>query len=98
MIEWLAPVLDPRSAGLLYDSREAIIFHEPAWMALLHREYGFAFQAVCVVDGADVLAGLPLARVRSRLTGDRLVALPFSDCCAPLFREGSDAPEIRREL
>jgi CelD/BcsL family acetyltransferase involved in cellulose biosynthesis len=39
------------------------------------------------VTGADgrLAAGLPVAFVRSRLTGARLISLPFSDACQPLY-------------
>jgi hypothetical protein len=37
------------------------------------------------VDGT-LVAGLPVATVRSRLTGPRLVAVPFSDRCDPIYR------------
>src|SRR6185436_8900189 len=51
----------------------------------------YAFEACCLVDDqGSVAAGLPWARIESRLTGRRLVAVPFSDACAPLV---DGAPE-----
>jgi CelD/BcsL family acetyltransferase involved in cellulose biosynthesis len=95
----LDPLTDPRWPALLRQSHEATIFHEPAWLTLLNRHFGFPFYAVCVIgDGGDVVAGLPIARVRSRLTDDRLVALPFSDRCSPLYARGADTEEVRRLL
>ncbi len=42
--------------------------------------------ALCVTgDDGTILAGIPLARVSSRLTGRRLVAVPFSDVCPPAY-------------
>lgn len=51
--------------------------------------------AACVEDaGGQVLGGLPVARIRSVLTGKRLVALPFTDACPPLV--AGDAPDATR--
>lgn len=70
---------------------DATIFHHPAWLALLRAQYGYGVGLWCIGDGAGaVAAGLPVACVRSRLTGTRLVALPFSDSCRPLAAPGCD--------
>jgi CelD/BcsL family acetyltransferase involved in cellulose biosynthesis len=45
----------------------------------------------CVVDaGGRIRAGLPLALVSSRLTGRRLVCVPFADHAAPLTTAGDN--------
>ena len=67
---------------------QATAFHHPAWTSVLADAYGFepGVFALRSIEG-DVVAGLPFVRVRSRLTGSRLVALPFTDhspaLCAP---------------
>lgn len=62
-----------------------MVFHHPAWIGLLREQYGYASHALVALDDAgEPAAGLPICRVSSRLTGTRLVALPFSDLCAPL--------------
>jgi CelD/BcsL family acetyltransferase involved in cellulose biosynthesis len=82
------PLGDPRWMRLLEQAPGATVFHHPAWLRLLRDQYGYGMTAV-VVEGADgaLLAGLPLARVDSRLTGRRLVAVPFSDVCPPLIAD-----------
>jgi CelD/BcsL family acetyltransferase involved in cellulose biosynthesis len=70
------------------------VFHHPAWLALLERRYRYSFTAPCVADDTGALvAGLPVARVESRITGRRLVALPFSDLCPPLLAQPGDRSE-----
>ncbi len=54
-------------------------------------------QAWTVLDGDEIVGGLPVARVDSRLTGRRLVALPFCDVCGPLFAADAD-PAVRPAL
>lgn len=76
---------------------EASVFHHPSWLELLHGQYGYEIEACCVVDETSAVAGLPLAVIASRLTGRRLVALPFSDACPPLLK--LDAPaDVRQAL
>jgi CelD/BcsL family acetyltransferase involved in cellulose biosynthesis len=81
----LDPLGDPRWGEFLGRAPGASIFHHPAWLGLLRRQYGYEFTAWCAIDGrGEIVAGLPVARVDSWLTGRRLVAVPFSDTCFPL--------------
>lgn len=92
----LDPVNDPRWARLVACSPAARIYHHPAWLALIAGSYGYRLAAPVVVAGnGEPIAGLPMALVASRLTGRRLVALPFSDCCAPLLAEGAPADALQ---
>jgi CelD/BcsL family acetyltransferase involved in cellulose biosynthesis len=79
------PVRDPRWQRLIDRAPEASAFHHPAWLRLLQAQYRYPLTASCVAapDGR-LLAGLPIAAIGSRITGRRLVALPFSDICEPL--------------
>lgn len=93
----LDPLTDPRWSALVDRAPATTIFHHPAWLALLRGEYGYAFAAVGVQRDGELVAGLPVALVSSRVTGRRLVALPFSDLCAPLTLARDD-PEALAEL
>jgi CelD/BcsL family acetyltransferase involved in cellulose biosynthesis len=80
------PLADPRWQQLVAHSADGGIFHHAQWLRLLRAQYGYRMQALCVADaGGEILAGVPFAHIRSRLTGNRLVALPFSDLCPPVF-------------
>lgn len=84
------PLADPRWAELVAASDGALPFHHPAWLRLLHEQYGYELIACCAeAPNGDLTGGLPLARIDSRLTGSRLVALPFSDLCPPLEVAGA---------
>ena len=55
------------------------------WLQALQRAYGY--EPVVLVssrDNTELDNGLLFCRVRSWLTGNRIVSLPFSDHCAPL--------------
>jgi CelD/BcsL family acetyltransferase involved in cellulose biosynthesis len=83
--ERLDPQTDPRWLAAIASAPDSCVFHHPSWLHLLERSYGYEIQALGVVDGGTLVAGLPLARVASPLTGTRLVALPFSDVCPPFY-------------
>jgi CelD/BcsL family acetyltransferase involved in cellulose biosynthesis len=88
----LDPVADQRWQDLVDRSPGASVFHHPAWLGLLARHYGYTFAAPCAIDpDGRAEAGLPVALVASRLTGRRLVAVPFSDRCGPLVAAGAGA-------
>jgi CelD/BcsL family acetyltransferase involved in cellulose biosynthesis len=96
--ELLDPCTDARWEDFVGRAAGATMFHHPAWMTLLADRYRYDFAASCVVDdGGRVAAGLPWARIESRLTGKRLVALPFSDACPPLF-DGASEEELARAV
>ena len=84
-VEQLDPLTDPRWGRFVDATRGASVFAHPAWLSLLARSYRYGISALCVTDsGGEPVLGLPIARVESRLTGRRLVALPFSDVCPPV--------------
>jgi CelD/BcsL family acetyltransferase involved in cellulose biosynthesis len=95
-IEVMDPLNDDRWGALVAAAAGASIFHHPRWLQLLHGQYGYELRAPCVLEGDRALAGLPVARITSVLTGRRLVALPFSDVCAPLL--DADAPAQARAM
>jgi CelD/BcsL family acetyltransferase involved in cellulose biosynthesis len=92
--ELLDPRTDDRWEEFVRRAAGATMFHHPAWLALLSARYRYDFTASCLVDDdGRVVAGLPWARIESRLTGRRLVALPFSDACRPLV-DGAAEDEL----
>jgi CelD/BcsL family acetyltransferase involved in cellulose biosynthesis len=90
-VEQLDPLADPRWGRFVDATPSAGVFAHPAWLDLLARRYRYGISALCVTgDGGEPVLGLPIARVESRLTGKRLVALPFSDVCPPVRGAGAD--------
>jgi CelD/BcsL family acetyltransferase involved in cellulose biosynthesis len=86
------PLADPRWLALASSTPGASVFHHPTWLELVRHTYGYGVFATCAIDRAGrLVAGLPLVHVTSRLSGRRLVAVPFADLCGPLVLP--DAPE-----
>lgn len=82
---FIDPIADPAWLRFVEDSPSGEIFHHPRWLELLRTQYGYELQACCIQNGSGIEVGIPIARVSSRLTGQRLVSLPFSDMCGPVL-------------
>ena len=79
------PLRDPRWAEMVERHPRASVLHTPGWLEALRRTYGY--EPVVYTTSpprVDLTDGLVLCRIRSRITGRRLVSLPFSDHCEPL--------------
>ena len=75
----LDPATDAAWASFVETCPDASIYHHPASLRLLRDQYGLELAAIGVEnEHGELVAGLPLARTRSALTGKRMVALPFS--------------------
>jgi hypothetical protein len=80
------PTQDARWAELAERHPGASVFHSVAWLKALRRTYGYEPMAFTTSSSTGELKnGLVFCQVNSRLTGHRLVSLPFSDHCEPLF-------------
>jgi CelD/BcsL family acetyltransferase involved in cellulose biosynthesis len=82
---WLDPLTDARWPAFVERHPSSSIFHTPGWLRALQKTYGFTPTVLTTAPpGSDLTDGIPFCRIRSRLTGARLVSLPFSDHCQPL--------------
>ena len=62
------------------------MFQTVPWLRALQRTYGYEPVAFTTSPpNGELTNGLVFCHVRSWLTGERLVSLPFSDHCEPLF-------------
>jgi len=93
--EWLDPISDPRWGELLARHSQASVFHSRGWLEALRRTYGYEPVALATRTQAGHLkSALVFCHVRSYLTGRRLVSLPFSDHCDPLYESADDEKEL----
>jgi hypothetical protein len=82
---WIDPLSDPRWAAFIDGHPSASAFHTPAWLGALNRTYGYTPTVLTSSPPGHPLAdGIVFCRIRSPITGARLVSLPFTDHCAPL--------------
>jgi CelD/BcsL family acetyltransferase involved in cellulose biosynthesis len=79
------PLTDARWDDLISRHPKATAFHKKEWLAALRETYGYEpFAATSAGPGEPLADGLVACRVRSWLTGTRIVSLPFTDHCDPL--------------
>jgi CelD/BcsL family acetyltransferase involved in cellulose biosynthesis len=98
-IHVIKPLEDPRWADLINQHPKASVFHTTAWLGALSRTYGYKPVAFTTSPPDGPLGnGLVACDVRSWLTGHRLVSLPFSDYCEPLFDSPDELQFVIRYL
>ena len=89
------PLRDPSWPNFLQRNAHASVFHSPAWLRALQATYGYEPVAyTTTAPGGEISNGWVFCRVRSWLTGARLVSLPFSDHCDPLCGSAAELDEI----
>lgn len=93
------PTLDARWAELAERHAGASVFHSVPWLKALQRTYGYDPVVFTTSPPTGELHnGLVFCHVKSWLTGHRLVSLPFSDHCEPLFDSVEDVSFLIRYL
>jgi CelD/BcsL family acetyltransferase involved in cellulose biosynthesis len=81
----LDPLQDPRWKEFLEGHPQASVFHTPEWLEALRRTYGYEpLVLTTAAPGKELRDGIVFCHVRSWLTGNRAVSLPFADHCQPL--------------
>jgi Acetyltransferase (GNAT) domain len=84
MVYQIDPLTDQRWAEFLTRHPQASIFHSPEWLRALERTYGYRPIVFTTCKEGKLSDGVVFCLIRSWLTGNRLVSLPFSDHCQPL--------------
>lgn len=99
VVSAIDPVQDSRWSALIAKHPRASVFHTPGWLEALRRTYGFRPEAYTTSPSMGELTdGFLFVPIRSWLTGHRIVSLPFSDHCAPLFSSPEALTSILRHL
>jgi len=85
------PLRDPRWRELVQAHAHGSVFHSPSWLEALRTTYGYDPVVISTCAPNEALTnGLVVCRVKSWLTGHRLVSVPFSDHCEPLVNNADD--------
>jgi hypothetical protein len=89
------PLRDRRWDLLVEAHPESSLFHTSGWLQALCRSYGYEAVAYTTsAPGDELTNAVVFCRVKSWLTGSRLVSLPFSDHCQPLRSASADLTEV----
>jgi hypothetical protein len=85
------PLRDERWDDFAKSHPSGSIYHSSFWFGILKQTYSFTPFYYSLTDGNNKLIGIiPLFLVKSFLTGNRMVSLPFSDFCGPIFLKVED--------
>lgn len=91
----LDPLQDCRWVELVANHPRSSVFHQRGWLKALSRSYGYRpLVLTSAPPGARLPDGVVFCEVKSWITGNRLVSLPFSDHTEPLLDETSDSFEF----
>jgi len=86
MIYRVDPLNDVRWTEFVERHPKATVFHSVGWLRALHTTYGYEPLAYTTSPPDQELQnGLLFCLIDSRITGRRLVSLPFTDHCDPLW-------------
>jgi hypothetical protein len=89
------PLCDLRWERLVNDHPSGSVFHSSQWLRALKTTYGYEPVVITTCPpGTPLTNGIVFCRVRSWLTGRRLVSLPFSDHCEPLASEATEIDQL----
>jgi CelD/BcsL family acetyltransferase involved in cellulose biosynthesis len=83
-IHKLDPLTDIRWPEFLARDPRSSAFHSPEWLRALKDTYGYTPIVFTTTGTGELQNGVVFCEVRSWLTGNRLISLPFSDHCQPL--------------
>ena len=88
-LQLIDPKTDERWNDFVQTHPGGLIYHHSAWGQVLVSTFGYQPYYVAAQNGtAGRFEGvLPLMLARSRLTGRRLISLPFTSHCTPLVAE-----------
>jgi CelD/BcsL family acetyltransferase involved in cellulose biosynthesis len=95
----LDPLSDPRWDNLVESHTRSSAFHQTGWLRALANTYGYRPVAwTSSPPGKALEDGLVFCEVKSWITGNRLVSLPFTDHAEPLFSGGGVPAEIEERM
>lgn len=85
------PLRDPRWPEFLGRHARATVFHSVEWLRVLSGCYSYVPVVYTTSrEGCALENAILFCQVRSWMTGNRLVSLPFSDHCEPLVDTASE--------
>ncbi len=74
-------------------------FHLSCWLRTINETYSFEpFLYVLKNDNSNISSVFPVFRLKSIITGKRLVSLPFSDYCTPLFNTEESQMDVIKHI
>ncbi len=97
------PTVDARWDEFIAGQQYVTVFHTSAWAKAIVEAYHYKPRYFVLENETGKFeAGMPCFLIQSKLTGNRLVCLPFSDYCYPLSKDMTDAAglldQVKKEM
>jgi len=96
---FIDPASDPRWDRFVEAHPNGLICHLSGWKQVLEASFphmkGY-YPVLLDASGGQIVAGLPVFQVRSWLTGNRLVSIPFATLCDPLVTTKDEMAQLLR--
>lgn len=93
------PLTDARWDDLVARHPRASAFHRRGWLEALKQTYGYEpFVLTSASAGETLTDGIVACRIKSWLTGARIVSLPFADHCDPLDSDPGSRQLLSKRL
>jgi len=83
---------------LVLSTPEYSIFHTSSWARILCDSYHYTPHYFTVFNQKEIIFSLPFMEIKSYITGNRGVSLPFSDYCDPIIRQEENLSGILEEV
>ena len=89
------PITDTRWDSFINNHDSATIFHTSAWAKVLQERYQSPpHYWILENEGGGIVAVAPFFKIKSIITGNRLLCLPSSEYCFPLSIKGVDITNL----
>ena len=99
MTSFIDPLSDTAWGEFISKRADATIFHHPAWLSVLHNQYGLkVFALVWKNREGELTGGLPFCEVKNLRGKTVWISLPFSDHCDVLVDASEDPSELQDAL
>lgn len=73
-------------------------FHSAEWSKVISNTYKYNPRYFCLLKDNKLCSVVPAMEIKSKLTGNRLVSLPFSDFCEPLFNSIEESEILKDRI
>lgn len=93
-VEIINPIEYADWDAMLLEHEEASFFHTSAWAGVLSESYNYKPVYFTSIENGEIVSLIPLMEVKSFLTGNRGVSLPFTDHCDPICKDPVNLEEI----
>jgi len=91
-VKIINPLSDVRWDSFVQNHPHGTIYHHSSWMTVIDRTYDHVRPLCFAIEDEqrNIRAAIPCFIVKSKLTGTRIVSLPFSSYCDPLVGDKKD--------